>query len=139
MAVILVNKMTFYAHFPNKQEHLCKKGSDFISFLKNVFKLRRKVPKPSLICTETAKNSKKTLKKWLLFSCVFIFAGTVDDSVFCNHFSWMSKLVIFGYPIATPFRKSRSDIWNVVRFFCIADNVYPTPLFNQGDVICEFS
>ena len=139
MAVILVNKMTFYAHFPNKQETLCKKCSDFVSFLKNVFKLWRKVPKLSLICTETAKKNKKTLKKWLLFSCVFIFAGTVDDSVFCNHFSWMSKLVIFGYPIATPFRKSRSDIWNVVRFFCIADNVYPTPLFNQGDVICEFS
>ena len=139
MAVILVNKMTFYAHFPNKQETLCKKCSDFVSFLKNVFKLWRKVPKLSLICTETAKKNKKTLKKWLLFSCVFIFAGTVDDSVFCNHFSWMSKLVIFGYPIATPFRKSRSDIWNVVRFFCIDDNVYPTPLFNQGDVICEFS
>ena len=139
MAVILVNKMTFYAHFPNKQEYLCKKGSDFVSFLKNVFKLWRKVPKTLLDLHRNCQKLKKTLKKWLLFSCVFIFAGTVDDSVFCNHFSWMSKLVIFSYPIVTPFRKSWSDIWNVVRFFCIADNVYPTPLFNQGDVICEFS
>ena len=82
---------------------------------------------------------RKILKKWLLFSCIFIFAGTVDDSVFCNHFSVMGNLVIFGYPIATPFRKSQSDIWNVVQFFYIADNVYPTPLFNQGDVISEIS
>ena len=96
-----------------------------------------KYQNPPWFAPKLPKIKKKPLKKWLLFSCVFIFAGTVDDSVFCNHFSWMSKLVIFGYPIATPFRKSRSDIWNVVRFFCIADNVYPTPLFNQGDVICD--
>ena len=78
---------------------------------------------------------RKNLKKWLLFSCVFIFAGTVDDSVFCNHFSFMGKLVIFYYPIATPFRKHRSDIWNVVDIFFIADDVYPTPPPNHGDVI----
>ena len=72
---------------------------------------------------------RKKLKKWLLFSCVFIFAGTVDDSVFCNHFSFIGKLVIFYYPIATPFRKHRSDIWNVVDIFFIADDVYPTEIF----------
>ena len=80
---------------------------------------------------------RKILKKRLLFSCIFIFAGTVDDSVFCNHFSVMGKLVIFYYPIAAPFWKHRSDIWNVVHIFSIADDVYPTPLFNQGDVISE--
>ena len=74
---------------------------------------------------------RKKLKKWLLFSCVFIFAGTVDDSVFCNHFSWMSKLVIFGYPIATPFRKSRSDIWNVVQFFFYSWQCVPYPPFQS--------
>ena len=81
---------------------------------------------------------REILKKWLLFSCVFIFAATVDDSVFCNHFSLTSKPVIFGYPIAAPFRKLRLDVWNVVHIFFTADNVYPIPptaLFNHGDVI----
>ena len=62
----------------------------------------------------------------------------MDDSVFCNHFSLTSKPVIFGYPIAAPFRKLRLDVWNVVHIFFTADNVYPIPptaLFNHGDVI----
>ena len=62
IAVILVHKMTFLANFPKKQENICKKGSDFESYLKNVLKIWRKVPKPLLDlhqnCQKWEKNSK---------------------------------------------------------------------------------
>ena len=94
--------------------------------------MKKSTKNPLRFAPKLPKIRKKKLKKWLLFSCVFNFAGTVDDSVFCNHFSLMSKLVIFGYPIATPSRKSRSDIWNMVDIFFIADDVYPTPPLFQS-------
>ena len=69
----IVNKMTFYSHFPNKQENLCKKGSDFVSFLKNVFKLWRKVPKTLLDLHRNCQKLKKKHSKNGCYSPAFSF------------------------------------------------------------------